>query len=226
MRVLVVEDDELLGDALRVGLTQVGYSVDWVKDGQQADSALSLEPYSAVVLDLGLPQLSGMEVLKRLRQRQTHTAVLILTARDTVQDKIAGLDSGADDYLIKPFEMGELTARLRALVRRLNGHTTPVLCVGGVTLDPATHTVSFNHEAVELSGREFAVLHTLMLNAGRVLSRQQLESKLYSWGQEVESNTVEVHIHHLRRKLTPQLIETIRGVGYLLPRDKPSTTNS
>jgi two-component system OmpR family response regulator/two-component system response regulator QseB len=120
MRVLVVEDDELLGDALRVGLTQVGYSVDWVKDGQQADSALSLEPYSAVVLDLGLPQLSGMEVLKRLRQRQTHTAVLILTARDTVHDKIAGLDSGADDYLIKPFEMGELTARLRALVRRLN----------------------------------------------------------------------------------------------------------
>lgn len=220
MRVLVVEDDELLGDALRAGLTQDGYSIDWVKDGKQADSALSLESYSAVVLDLGLPQMSGLEVLKRLRQRHTNTAVLILTARDTVQDKINGLDSGADDYLIKPFDMGELTARLRALVRRLNGHTTPVLSVGGVILDPAAHTVMYQNETIDLSGREFAVLHTLMLSAGRVLSRQQLENKLYSWGQEVESNTVEVHIHHLRRKLYPQLIETIRGVGYLMPRDK------
>lgn len=220
MRVLVVEDDALLGDALQVGLTQAGYSVDWVKDGKQADSALNLEPYSAVVLDLGLPQLSGLDVLKRLRSRNTNTAVLILTARDTVQDRIAGLDSGADDYVVKPFDMGELTARLRALVRRLNGHTNPVLCVGGVTLDPAAHTVHYQDQAIDISGREFAVLHTLMLNAGRVLSRQQIENKLYAWGQEVESNAVEVHIHHLRRKLYSQLIETIRGVGYLIPRDK------
>ncbi|WP_020559042.1 response regulator [Thiofilum flexile] len=223
MRVLVVEDDVLLGDALQVGLTQAGYSVDWVKDGRQADTALNLESYSAVVLDLGLPQLSGLEVLKRLRSRNTNTAVLILTAYDTIQDRIMGLDSGADDYLVKPFDMGELAARLRALVRRLNGHVNPSLVVGGVTLDPAAHTVYYQDQAIDISGREFATLHTLMLNAGRVLSRQQIESKLYAWGQEIESNAVEVHIHHLRRKLYPQLIETIRGVGYLLPRDKTPT---
>jgi two-component system OmpR family response regulator/two-component system response regulator QseB len=155
-----------------------------------------------------------------LRQRKSSLPVLILTARDTVEDRIGGLDQGADDYLVKPFDMGELSARLRALIRRANGHVTPLLQVGEVELDPAGHCVSYLGKPVELSSREFTVLQALMLNAGRVLSRAQLEDKLYAWGQEVESNTVEVHIHHLRRKLYPGLIETIRGVGYLIPRAK------
>lgn len=220
MRILVVEDDALLGDALQAGLKQAAYAVDWVRDGMQADHALASESYAAVVLDLGLPRLSGLEVLQRLRQRHSTLPVLILTARDTVEDRIQGLDQGADDYLVKPFDLGELSARLRALIRRANGHVTPLLQVGGVKLDPAGHGVTYQGEMVELSSREFTVLQALMLNAGRVLSRVQLEDKLYAWGQEVESNTVEVHIHHLRRKLYPSLIETIRGVGYLIPRAK------
>lgn len=220
MRILVVEDDALLGDALQAGLTQAGYAVDWVRDGVQADHALTAETYAAVVLDLGLPRLSGLDVLQRLRERQSTLPVLILTARDTVEDRIGGLDQGADDYLVKPFDLGELAARLRALIRRANGHVTPLLQVGEVELDPAGHCVSYQGNPVELSSREFTVLQALMLNVGRVLSRAQLEDKLYAWGQEVESNTVEVHIHHLRRKLYPGLIETIRGVGYLIPRDK------
>ena len=220
MRILVVEDDALLGDALQAGLKQAAYAVDWVRDGMQADHALASESYAAVVLDLGLPRLSGLEVLQRLRQRHSTLPVLILTARDTVEDRIQGLDQGADDYLVKPFDLGELSARLRALIRRANGHVTPLLQVGGVELDPAGHCVTYQGEMVELSSREFTVLQALMLNAGRVLSRVQLEDKLYAWGQEVESNTVEVHIHHSRRKLYPSLIETIRGVGYLIPRAK------
>ncbi len=220
MRILVVEDDALLGDAIQAGLKQSGDAVDWVRDGLQADHALLTETYGAVVLDLGLPRLSGLEVLQRLRQRRSTLPVLILTARDTVEDRIGGLDQGADDYLVKPFDMGELSARLRALIRRANGHVTPLLQVGGVELDAAGHCVRYQGETVDLSSREFTVLQALMLNVGRVLSRPQLEDKLYAWGQEVESNTVEVHIHHLRRKLYPGLIETIRGVGYLIPRAK------
>ena len=220
MRLLVVEDDALLGDAIQAGLKQAGYAVDWVRDGLQADHALVTATYAAMVLDLGLPQLSGLEVLQRLRQRKSGLPVLILTARDTVEDRIQGLDAGADDYLIKPFDLGELAARLRALIRRANGYSTPVLCVGEVELDPASHEVRYCGTLMDLSGREFTVLQALMLNAGRVLSRAQLEDKLYAWGQEVESNTVEVHIHHLRRKLYPALIETIRGVGYLIPKPK------
>ncbi|MDD5393959.1 MAG: response regulator transcription factor [Thiothrix sp.] len=220
MRILVVEDDALLGDAIQAGLKQSGHAVDWVRDGVQADHALLAEPYAAVVLDLGLPRLSGLEVLQRLRQRQSTLPVLILTARDTVEDRIQGLDTGADDYLVKPFDMGELSARLRALIRRASGFAAPVLQVGAVELDPAGHCVNYQGAPVDLSSREFTVLQALMLNVGRVLSRAQLEDKLYAWGQEVESNTVEVHIHHLRRKLYPSLIETIRGVGYLIPRDK------
>lgn len=220
MRILVVEDDAVLGDALQIGLTQAGYAVDWVRDGAQANHALSSEPYDATVLDLGLPRCSGLEVLKQLRQRREQLPVLILTARDTVQDRIQGLDAGADDYVIKPFDMAELTARLRALLRRAHGYTQPLLKVGELELDPAAHRVSYQGQTIELSGREFTVLHTLMLAAGRVLSRAQLEESLYAWGQEVESNTVEVHIHHLRRKLDPELIQTVRGVGYLLPRPK------
>ena len=228
MRVLVVEDDALLGDAIQAGLKQSGYAVDWMKDGVSAEQALATEPYAAVVLDLGLPRLSGLEVLRRLRSRNTQkdvrinkqTPVLILTAMDTVDDRIQGLDAGADDYLVKPFDMGELAARLRALIRRASGRTEPLLQVAGVKLDPASHRVLYQDKPVELSAREFAVLHALILNAGKVLSRAQLEEQLYAWGDEIESNAVEVYIHHLRRKLFPELVETIRGVGYLMPRDK------
>lgn len=229
MRVLLVEDDALLGDAIQAGLKQSGYAVDWMKDGVAADQALSTEPYAAVVLDLGLPRLSGLEVLQRLRSRNSQTQtqtqnaripVLILTAMDAVDDRIQGLDAGADDYLVKPFDMGELAARLRALVRRASGSASPELRVAGVRLDPAAHRVLYHDEPVELSAKEFAVLHALMLSAGKVLSRVQLEEQLYAWGEEVESNAVEVHIHHLRRKLSPALVETIRGVGYLIPADK------
>jgi len=220
MRVLVVEDDALLGDAIQAGLKQSGYAVDWMKDGVSAEQALATEPYAAVVLDLGLPRLSGLEVLRRLRGRNIPIPVLILTAMDTVDDRIRGLDAGADDYLVKPFDMGELAARLRALIRRASGKTEPWLQVAGVRLDPAAHCVLYRDKQVELSAREFALLHALMLNAGKVLSRAQLEEQLYAWGDEIESNAVEVHIHHLRRKLFPELIETIRGVGYLMQRDK------
>lgn len=230
MRVLVVEDDALLGDAIQAGLKQSGYAVDWMKDGVSAEQALTTEPYAAVVLDLGLPRLSGLEVLRRLRSRNvqintqinTQTPVLILTAMDTVDDRIKGLDAGADDYLVKPFDMGELAARLRALIRRASGKTEPLLQVAGLKLDPAAHRVLYLDKPVELSAKEFALLHALMLNAGKVLSRAQLEEQLYAWGDEIESNAVEVYIHHLRRKLFPELIETIRGVGYLMPRDKAS----
>src|SRR5665647_2949186 len=216
MRILVVEDDALLGDAIQAGLRQSGYAVDWLRDGIAADQALSTEPYAALVLDWGLPRLSGIEVLRRLRDRKADIPVILLTARDTVNDRIEGLDSGADDYLVKPFDMGELAARLRALVRRASGSATPSLRAGEAELDPAGHEVTYQGNPVDLSAKEFAVLHALMLNQGKVLSRAQLEEKLYAWGEEVESNAVEVYIHHLRRKLSPTLIETIRGVGYLI----------
>lgn len=219
MRVLVVEDDALLGDAIQAGLKQAGHAVDWMKDGIAADQALATEPYAAVVLDLGLPRLSGIEVLRRLRARHATVPVLILTAQGEVDDRIRGLDAGADDYLVKPFDMGELAARLRALMRRGNGGQGPLLEAAGVVLDPAAHRVVYRGQPVELSPKEFAVLHALLRNAGRVLSRAQIEEQLYAWGEEVESNAVEVHIHHLRRKLVPGLIETIRGVGYLIPAD-------
>ncbi len=220
MRILLVEDDALLGDAIQAGLKQSGYAVDWMRDGVTADQALSTEAYAAVVLDLGLPRLDGLEVLRRLRSRGAALPVLILTARDTVDDRIKGLDAGADDYLLKPFDMGELAARLRALVRRASGKAELLLQAGGVQLDPAAHRVLYRDQVVELSPKEFAVLHALILSTGKVLSRAQLEEQLYAWGEEVESNAVEVHIHHLRRKLFPELIETIRGVGYLIRDDK------
>lgn len=218
MRILVVEDDPLLGDALHAGMRQHGHAVDWVKDGAAAVHALECETYAAVVLDLGLPRLSGLDVLKRARRAGNAVPVLILTARDAVADRIAGLDAGADDYLVKPFDMGELAARLRALARRAGGQPAAVLRSGALELDPAAHAVTYRGGAVELSAKEFAVLHALMLGAGRVLTRAQLEEQLYAWGEEIESNAVEVHVHHLRRKLFPGVIHTVRGVGYLLPR--------
>ena len=210
----------VLGDAIQVGLKQAGYAVDWMKDGISADQALSTEPYAATVLDLGLPRMSGLEVLQRLRNRKSPIPVLILTAMDGVGDRIKGLDAGADDYLVKPFDMGELAARLRALIRRASGKAAPALTVSGVELDAAAHQVHYQQQLIDLPAKEFAVLHALMLSAGRVLSRTQIEEQLYAWGEEVESNAVEVHIHHLRRKLFPEFIETIRGVGYLIPGER------
>jgi len=219
MRILVIEDDRLLGDALQAGLMQRGFAVDWVQDGAQGDTALKAETYAAVVLDLGLPKLSGLELLRRQRAAGNAVPVLILTARDAVDDRVKGLDSGADDYVVKPFDLDELAARLRALTRRVRGEASALLRVNGVELDPAEHRVRYQGKPVELTAREFALLHELMLNVGRVLSRQQLEQRLYAWGEEIESNAIEVHVHHLRRKLAPQLVRTVRGVGYFLPRD-------
>lgn len=219
MRVLVVEDDPLLGDALRVGLAQAGFAADWVRDGRAGLVAAASEPFAALVLDLGLPELSGLELLRRLRADRNAVPVLILTARDAIADRIAGLDAGADDYLVKPVDLGELAARLRALVRRSAGHAAPLLEVGPLRIDPAAHAVAFRGREIELSAREFALLHELARAAGRVLSKEQLAERVYGWGEELESNAVEVHVHHLRRKLAPDAIVTVRGVGYLVPKD-------
>lgn len=220
MRVLLVEDDELLGDGVQAGLSQAGFRVDWVKDGIAADLALKTGDYGAAVLDLGLPRLSGLELLQRVRAAGNKVPVLILTARDAVEDRIKGLDGGADDYVVKPFDLYELAARLRALIRRSRGEAAPLLRVGEVELDPAARRAVFRSKPLELPTREFALLHELMLNAGRVLSREQLGERLYAWGEEIESNAIDVHIHHLRRKLAPEIIRTVRGVGYLMPRAK------
>ena len=216
MRLLLVEDDPQLGDGLTVGLRQEGYAVDWVKDGIAADLALQNETYDVLVLDLGLPRLSGMEVLVRLRGRGQTLPVLILTARDATGDKIAGLDSGADDYLVKPVDLDELAARVRALSRRSAGRANPELKLGELVLDPAAHQVRLAGVPVELSTREFSLLQVLMQNAGRVLTRAQLESSLYGWRDEPDSNALEVHIHHLRKKLGAECIKTLRGVGYTM----------
>ena len=218
MRVLVVEDDPLLGRGVQAGLEQAGFAADWVRDGLAADASLAATEFAAVVLDLGLPRLAGLELLGRLRAAGNRTPVLILTARDALEDRVKGLDAGADDYMVKPFQLEELAARLRALVRRAHGEAAPVLSTAGVTLDPGARTVAWRGREVELPAREFDVLHELMLNAGRVLSREHLQERVYRWGEEVGSNAIDVHVHHLRRKLAPELIRTIRGVGYLMPR--------
>jgi two-component system, OmpR family, response regulator QseB len=216
MRILLAEDDPLLGDGLRAGLRQLGFQVDWVRDGVAAEREARAQPYAAAVLDLGLPQRDGMDVLAALRRAGSALPVLVLTARDALPDRIRGLDAGADDYVVKPVDLHELAARLRALVRRAHGQPRECLSAHGVELDPAARAVRLAGQPVALSTREFDLLHALMLNAGRVLSREQLEQHLYSWGQEVDSNAIEVHIHNLRRKLGPALIQTVRGVGYLL----------
>jgi two-component system OmpR family response regulator/two-component system response regulator QseB len=221
MRILLAEDDLLLGDGLRAGLRQLGFHVDWVRDGNAAERELRAEPYAAAVLDLGLPGKDGLDVLASVRRSGVTLPVLVLTARDAVPERIRGLDLGADDYVLKPVDLHELAARLRALVRRAHGQPQETLRVQDLALDPAARQVSRAGEPVALSVREFDLLQVLMLNAGRVLSREQLEQQLYSWGREVESNAVEVHIHHLRRKLGNAAIQTVRGVGYLLPREQP-----
>lgn len=218
MRVLVVEDDPLLGDGLAVGLRQRGFATDWVRDGVAAEAAMQAEAFGAMVLDLGLPRMSGQELLRRRRAAGDATPVLIVTARDGVADRVHGLDAGADDYVVKPVDLDELAARLRALVRRAAGHATATLDVGDLHIDPSARTVTWRGEPVDLSPREFALLHELASNAGRALSRNQLEQRLYAWGEEIGSNAIEVHVHHLRRKLDPGLILTLRGTGYLVPK--------
>lgn len=221
MRILLAEDDPLLGDGLRAGLRQLGFVVDWVRDGVAAERELNDGGHEAAVLDLGLPMKDGMDVLAAVRARGVRIPVLVLTARDAVPDRIRGLDSGADDYVVKPVDLHELAARLRALVRRSHGQPDEQLSVQGVVLDAAKRQVTLEGEPVTLSAREFDVLHALMLADGRVLSREQLEQRIYGWGQEVESNAIEVHIHHLRRKLKVELIQTVRGVGYALAKAQP-----
>jgi two-component system OmpR family response regulator len=218
MRLLLVEDDAMIGEAVQSLLRGEGYAVDWVRDGLQADTALHGHQYDLVLLDLGLPGLDGLQVLRRLRARKDATPVLVATARDAVRDRIAGLDAGADDYVVKPYDMDELQARLRALARRASGRAEVQYEYGGVWLNPATREASVDGSPVVLSGREWAVLQALLARPGSTLSRQQLEDKLYGWGDEVSSNAIEVYIHGLRKKLGPGAILNVRGVGYMLPR--------
>jgi two-component system response regulator QseB len=218
MRLLLVEDDRMLGAGVQRGLRQKGWAVDWVQDGEAAQDALSGEPYDLVLLDLGLPRKGGLEVLAWLRRRGNSVPVLILTAQDAVADRVAGLDAGADDYVGKPFDLDELAARIRALHRRRSGAASPRIEVGGLSLDPAAHTVTLDGTPVVVSAREFALLQALLERPGRPLSRSQLEERVYGWGEEVESNAVEVHVHALRKKLGADSIKTLRGVGYMVPR--------
>ncbi|WP_176053431.1 response regulator [Paraburkholderia caribensis] len=223
MRILLVEDDPLLGDGIRAGLRQAGFQVDWVRDGQAAEAELRTQSYAAAVLDLGLPLKDGIDVLSSARRAGVTMPVLVLTARDTVPDRVRGLDIGADDYVVKPIDLLELAARLRALVRRAHGQPQERLEVQNITLEPAARLVYRNGDPVTVSTREFDLLYVLMLNAGRVMSREQLEQAMYGWGQEVESNAVEVHVHRLRAKLGSELIRTVRGVGYVLMREGCAT---
>ena len=214
MRLLLVEDDEMIGDSLRAALRHQGFAADWVRDGRSADAVLTSEHFDAVLLDLALPQRSGIEVLRALRARGDLTPVMLLTARDALADKVAGLDAGADDYLVKPFELDELLARLRALLRRQAGRAQTALQVGDLRLDPATREVSRGGRPLLLSQREFAVLHALMERPGAIVSRAQLEDRLYGWGEELESNAISVYVYQLRRKLGEDILHTVRGVGY------------
>lgn len=214
MRLLLVEDDEDLGEGIRVALKGDGYTVDWLKDGASAVHALASETFDVAILDLGLPKVDGLDVLRQLRAGANPMPVLVLTARDATSDRIAGLDAGADDYLVKPFQVDELKARLRALLRRSLSRPQPVLEIHGVRLDPATQEVSYRGQPVSLPRKEYLVLHQLLSQPGRVFTREKLEEALYGWEDAAESNAIDVHIHHLRRKFFPELIRTVRGVGY------------
>jgi DNA-binding response OmpR family regulator len=214
LRVLLVEDDTMVGESLREALRRAGLACDWVRDGRAADAVLASERFDAVLLDLGLPQRGGMQVLAALRARGDATPVIVLTARDALADKVAGLDAGADDYLVKPFELDELLARLRAVGRRQSGRANPVLEVADLRLDPATREVSRGGRPVLLSAREFALLQALLERPGAIVSRAQLEDRLYGWGEELESNAISVYMHQLRRKLGDDLLHTVRGLGY------------
>ncbi len=223
MRILVIEDDPMIGDAVRRSLLQEGYAVDWVRDGRAAEGVLASEHVDLALLDLGLPGKDGIDVLHELRQRKANTPVIVITARDGVDDRIRGLDAGADDYVVKPFDMDELAARIRSALRRSAGHAEPEIEVLGVRINPATREVTRDGKPVLLSAREYALVEALMLRPGAILSRAQLEERIYGWGEEVESNTVEVHIHGARRKLGSDFIQNVRGVGYFVPKtNKPA----
>ncbi|AHC35892.1 DNA-binding response regulator [Pseudomonas fluorescens] len=216
MRLLLIEDDVALGEGIHQALVREGYTVDWLQDGSSALHALLSETFDVVVLDLGLPRMDGLEVLRRLRDSGSNLPVLILTARDATEDRIAGLDAGADDYLVKPFDLAELKARLRALLRRSAGRARVMIEHAGICLDPSTQQVSYHGEPVLLTPKEYQLLHELLSPPGRVMTRDQLMQLLYGWNEEAESNTLEVHIHHLRKKFSSELIRTVRGVGYLV----------
>ena len=216
MRLLLVEDDPLLGEGLKMALTREGYTVDWLRNGQQAMRALATEDYNLAVLDLGLPGLDGMEILASTREKGITTPILILTARDAVPDRIAGLDRGADDYLTKPFDIEELAARLRSLLRRKQGRSQPLLVHGDIQIDPASQLLSQAGQTIDLSRKEFIIIRYLMEHKGCPISRSRLEEQLYGWDREIESNALEVHIHNLRKKLGSAVIKTVRGVGYKL----------
>ena len=214
MKILLIEDDAMIGRALRQGLVQAGFVVDWVTDGREAELSLAHGVYDLAVLDLGLPKVDGMALLASLREAGNSMPVLIASARDTVRDRIAGLEAGADDYVLKPFDLDELVARVRALLRRHAGSGSPVLKIGTLVLDPARKSVTQDGALIDLSAKEFAVLEALMQRPGTVLSRAKLEESVYGWHQEVGSNTIEVHLHNLRRKLGGATIRNVRGVGY------------
>ncbi|MGL6070022.1 response regulator [Craterilacuibacter sp.] len=216
MRILLVEDDGLIGDGLKTGLTVLGFTTDWFRDGREALAALSAAPYDAVVLDLGLPGMDGMDILAAWRKAGRQEPVLVLTARDALHDRVGGLDAGADDYLAKPFALAEVAARLRALIRRHHGQSSPTFTQGDIMLDPVARKVMHAGAEIELTAREFALLELLMANVGRVLPKERIEEKLYGWDRDVESNALEVHVHHLRKKLGATVIRTVRGVGYTL----------
>jgi two-component system response regulator QseB len=218
MRLLLAEDDRMIGESVQRGLKQDGFAVDWVPDGRAAELALAENVHDLVVLDLGLPRKEGLDVLRSMRRRGDTRPVLIVTARDAVTDRVAGLDAGADDYLVKPFELTELAARIRALLRRSAGRAEPVVAYGDIELFPVTREVRLRAEPVALSPREFAVLEALLARPGAVLSRAQLEEKLYGWNEEIESNAIEVHIHALRRKLGADAIRNVRGVGWMIAK--------
>lgn len=218
MRILLVEDDLMVGEAVRKGLRQDGFAVDWVQDGNAAELALVQEQYALMLLDLGLPQKNGLAVLQGLRAGGNSIPVLITTARDAVADRVAGLDAGADDYLIKPYDLEELSARMRALLRRQSGRADSLIQVREVSLNPATHEVLLHDQPVNLSAREFTLLRAFLDRPGVVLSRAQLEEKLYGWDDSIDSNAVEVHIHALRKKLGSDFIKNVRGIGYLVPK--------
>jgi two-component system response regulator QseB len=220
MRLLLVEDDRMIGESVQKGLRQDGFSVDWAQDGRSAELALEMERYDCVLLDLGLPKKDGLELLRELRARRDTVPVVVITARDAVPERIKGLDTGADDYLVKPFDLDELAARVRAVVRRRDGRAEPVMEHMGLVLRPATHEATFEGRPLMLSQREFAVLEALLTRPGAILSRAQLEERIYGWGEEVESNAVEVFVHGLRRKLGADFIRTVRGAGYMVPKSR------
>lgn len=220
MRVLLAEDDESLGSGIKAGLALHGFQVDWVRDGIAAEREILSKVHEVVILDMGLPRQNGLISLQKIRQKKIQTPVLILTAQDAVSSRIEGLDAGADDYLVKPVDLLELGARLRALVRRSHGEIQSLLTVNAINLNTAARTVTFNESNIDLSSKEFDLLLTFMMHAGRVLTREQLEKHLYSWGTEVSSNAIEVHIYHLRKKLGNDVIHTIRGVGYVMNKNQ------